>query len=319
MKKNFINSTHIEGLIYEHKLEKKVTGEKSKNPGTEYISGSLSVVTDDEGLNVVEVHFRYVTEVTSRGKPNATYGILLNIIEGKIGSVMEHGAENAGKVKIDSAINLNEWFDDRTPGSPLVSIKRNEGGFIHTVQTLAEKPEARATFNVDIVITGVIRKDEDPERGLPERGIVRGYIFDFRQSLLPVELPITTKFPKALDYFESLEASPKNPVFTRVQGEQVSKVLVKVTTEESAFGEPVVKQTKSTIRDFEITWASPTPYEWDSEDTLLASELAKMMSDRELHLAEVKKSQDEYKATKGNALSGAATPATTVKSGDYQF
>mgnify|MGYP007069880122 CR=1 FL=1 len=28
------NSTHIEGLVYEHSLELRVTGENSKNPGT---------------------------------------------------------------------------------------------------------------------------------------------------------------------------------------------------------------------------------------------------------------------------------------------
>jgi len=29
-----INTTHIEGWLYQHALSLKVTGEKSKNPGT---------------------------------------------------------------------------------------------------------------------------------------------------------------------------------------------------------------------------------------------------------------------------------------------
>lgn len=34
MKKSFFNSTHIEGLVYEHSLELRVSGENSKHPGT---------------------------------------------------------------------------------------------------------------------------------------------------------------------------------------------------------------------------------------------------------------------------------------------
>ena len=47
MKKNILNKTHIEGFLYEHDLELKVTGEKSKNPNTEYIAGSISIATDN--------------------------------------------------------------------------------------------------------------------------------------------------------------------------------------------------------------------------------------------------------------------------------
>ena len=83
MAKKLINQTHVEGYVYEHKLEKKVSGENSKNPGTEFINGILRIATDDAMLNVVDVHFSYVTETTKNGKSNATYGVLLNIIEGK--------------------------------------------------------------------------------------------------------------------------------------------------------------------------------------------------------------------------------------------
>lgn len=53
MKKKLINSTHIEGYVYEHKLELKVSGPNSKNPGTEFINGTLSIATDDDMMNVV--------------------------------------------------------------------------------------------------------------------------------------------------------------------------------------------------------------------------------------------------------------------------
>lgn len=106
MSKKMKNESHVEGYVYEHKLEMKESGPNSKNPGTEFISGTLSVATDDEMLNVVQVHFTYVTAVTAKGKPNNTFNVLQSIIDGKIGSVMEHGKENAGKVRIDTAIGL---------------------------------------------------------------------------------------------------------------------------------------------------------------------------------------------------------------------
>ena len=101
------NETHIEGYLYEHALEKKVSGEKSKNPGTEFISGTVSIATDEDILNIVPVHFTYVTALTSSGKPNATFATLSNIIDGTYDTVMNGGKDNAAKIRIDSAIGLN--------------------------------------------------------------------------------------------------------------------------------------------------------------------------------------------------------------------
>ena len=132
--------------------------------------------------------------------------------------------------------------------------------------------------------------------------------------MLPVEF--TALNHKAVDYFESLDASQKTPVFTKVKGVQVSKTIVKKITEESAFGDASVKEVRNSQRDFVVTWAQTDTYEWDSEDTILASELSEMISAREVYLAEVKKRQDEYQATKGNAIgSSAAAPAK----GEYKF
>lgn len=312
--KKTINNTHIEGYVYEHKLERKVSGDNSKNPGTEFISGTVSIATDDEMLNVVQVHFTYVTEVTAKGKPNATYGVLVNIIDGKIGSVMEHGKENAGKLRIDSAIGLNEWYDTRTANNPLVSVKRNEGGFAHITQDLCDE-KLRSTFEADILITGVIRTEADPEHDQPEKVTVKGCVFDFRNAILPVEFIATS--PKAMDYFEGLDASQKTPVFTKVKGNQISKTVVKRIEEENAFGEPSIKEVRNTQRDFVINWAQPAVYEWDSEETILATELAELISNREVYLADVKKRQDEYQATKGNAIGSSATSAPAK--GEYKF
>ena len=76
MSKNFINKTHIEGVIYEHALEMKTTGPNSKAPGTQYIRGSISIATDNAMTNIVPVYFSYVTAKTNKDKDNATYGVL---------------------------------------------------------------------------------------------------------------------------------------------------------------------------------------------------------------------------------------------------
>ena len=109
--KKMINTTHIEGLVYDHKLEKKVSGKESKNPGTEFINGILNVATDDKGMNVVPVHFSYVTATTSKGGTNNTYNALSRIID-ENPSVVKVGRDNAMKVRIDSAIGLNEFYAD---------------------------------------------------------------------------------------------------------------------------------------------------------------------------------------------------------------
>lgn len=305
--KKMINATHIEGWVYEHKLEAKVSGDTSKNPGTPFIAGTVGIATDDNCMNVVQVHFTYVTETTKTGKPNNTYIILKNIIDGKIGNVMANGKENAGMVRIDSAIGLNEWYDQN---GQFISVKRNEGGFVHQTNELNDEAQ-RATFNTDIVITGCTRLEEDEEKKLPERLIVKGAIFDFRGALLPVEY--TVVHPAAMDYFESLDASQSNPTFTRVQGIQVSQTIVKEIVEDSAFGDAKVKPVKSSYRDYVINWAQANSYEWDDEGTLLASELTEAVANREIHKAEIKKRQDEYQASKGSAI-----PAAPAKGG-YNF
>ena len=309
--KNMINRTHIEGVIYEHDLQVRVTGENSKNPGTEFIMGTVSIATDDAMTNIVPVHFTYVTATTAKGNANATFTTLKQIIDGSLGSVMNNGAEGAAKIRIDSAIGLNEFYSDRNGKEELVSAKRNEGGFVHTTTTLAEDEKLRNTFEVDMLITNVREVEADPDKNLPAKAIVKGAIFDFRKSVLPVEFSATN--PNAMNYFLGLGASAKEPVFTRVKGRQVSETIVRQITEESAFGEPSVREVTSSRKDWVITWAQGDVYAWDDESTITAAELTEAMANREVYLAGVKQRQDEYKASKGQ------TPAATPAKAAFNF
>ena len=309
--KTMKNATHIEGYVYEHDLALKTTGKDSKNPGTEFISGTLSVATDEACTNVIPVHFTYVTAVTSKGAANNTYTYLKNVIDGTVGNVMKNGKENAGKVRIDSAIGLNDFYTDRTGTIELVSAKRNEGGFVHGVPSVSEDERVRNTFEADMLITGVVHQDANEEKQLEERAVIKGAIFDFKGALLPVEF--IAKNPKAISYFEGLDASSKTPVFTKVWGRQISTTVTTTYKEESAFGEANVREVQSNRKEWVITGAAAEPYVWDDESTITAAEVQKAIADREVYLSTVKQRYVEYKEAQ-------KTPSTTTTTaGGFNF
>ena len=307
MKATMKNATHIEGLLYQHALSLKTSGENSKNPGTQFINGTIDIATDDAATNIVSVHFTYVTpKYAKSGSDNATFTTLQNIINGTICNVIEHGIDKAAKVRIDSAIGVNEFYSSRNGKEELVSVKRNEGGFIHVVQNIAADEKLRNTFECDMVIINAREIEPDEDRNRPRQVKVSGYTFDFRKALVPVEF--TALSEGAMDYFLGLDVSPKTPVFTKVWGRQLSQVTMVRTVEESAFGEQKVTETPFTNRDFVITGASSDPYAWDDESTITVQEYNAALADREVALAAIKQRQDEYNASKAQTQAPAATP-----------
>lgn len=313
--KKMINETHVEGLLYDHKLTKKVAGSNAKNPGVEFINGTVDIATDNENMNVVTVHFSYVTPVTSKGKANATFNALNSVIENNQ-SVVNVGAENAISVRVDSAIGLNEFYSDRNGKDELVSVKRNEGGFFHiATDALLDDENARSKWKADMIITKVREIEADPEKNTKARAVISGYVFDFKNALLPVEFVAKTK--SAMDYFLGLECSAVEPIFSCVWGTQLSQTVVRTTTEESAFGEAAVNQTKSTVREFVITGAAKEPYAFDDEDTITAKELKAALAEREITKADIKKRQEEYQASRVTTAKS-KVPASKAD-GSYKF
>lgn len=285
MKNNFVNEVHIKGYLYEHNLEEAVTGAQSKHPGTHYLRGDISIATDEECLNIIKIHYTYVTETTSKGNANRLYGILRDILDGRIKTVIKDGKENAQKISADTSITLNEFYSTRNP-EELVSVKRNEGGFLNLINTLDADEKSRNQFKVDLLITGARRVEADEDRNIPEKVIVKGAIFNFRKELKPTEFTVLN--PNAMDYFEDLGATNREPVFTKIWGRQISETVVRKIVEESAFGEDSVREVTNTHKDFVITGAAKEPYIWDDESTLTAEELTNMMAEREVFLASLK-------------------------------
>lgn len=310
--KKMINKVHIEGWVYDHKLTSKVAGEKAKNPGVTFINGTVDIATDDNCLNIVTIHYSYVTPVTKQNKPNATFNALNSILTDNK-TVVKVGKENAVKVRADTSIGLNEFYSDRSGKEELVSAKRNEGGFIHIItDALSEKDTDRNNWEADTVVTKVREIEADPERNLPAKVVISGYMFDFKNALLPVD--VVAYKESAQNYFLGLEASESNPTFIKLKGQQVSQVIIRTVTEESAFGdEPDVKEFKNTVREFVVTGALP-PYEWDSEESITAQEMKEALASREITKAEIKERQDEY-----NASRSTKAPAAAATEGEYHF
>lgn len=315
MKKDMINREVVEGRLYQHSLElKTVQNQASANYGKEFITGTIDIATDEEGLNVIPVHYTYITETTSTGKKNVTFGVLKSIIDGVGKTWITDGKEAALKVRATPSLALNDFYNRE---GELVSARRNEGGFVNTINDLAPEAE-RNTFRCDMVITSVTTVEADEENGIPADYIkVKGAIFNFRKDILPVEF--TCHDEGGMGYFESLDASPTNPIFTEVRGHIISNVITREIEEESAFGSASVRTVSRTVREWCIDWAKPVEYDFGADDTLTAEELKEAIQNREVYLAEVKKRQEEYQANSTTATAQTTAPKAEVPQGNFIF
>lgn len=320
MRKN-INTENIEGRVYEHDLTlKTVQNQQSTNYGKEFINGSVSVATDEAGLNVLTVHYTYVTEMTKQGKQNATYANLKRIMEGK--TWVSDGKDAAMKVRLTPSAALNDFYPQG--GDQLVSQQRNEGGFVSIVTDLSPEGPGRQKFTFDAVITGVTLVEADPDKNIPEDyAKINCAIFNFRNDILPFSL--VARSQGAIDYFMGLEASPSEPVYTQVWGEIVSTTVKVEKKVESAFGEPTVDISERSQREWVVTGAKPETYIFGEDNTITAEELSKAIADRNVYLEEVKTRAKEYYESKENAVAAAKPagttpiPNATIPAGGFNF
>ena len=314
-----INKEHVEGRVYEHNLAiKTVQNRESANFGKEFIGGTLDIATDDECLNIVTINFTYVTETTAKGTKNETYTALKNIIEtGK--TVLVDGKDAATMVKVDTALGVNDFYTSRNGEEVLVSAKRNDGGFAHIVNKLCDL-DARNTFECDMLINGTRLVEADEEKKIPANYlVVKGAVFNFRNALLPVEFIV--KNEGGINYFESLEASASEPVFTKVWGKINCETIIDKREEESAFGESAVKEYERKIKEWVITGTAKEVYEFgDEKNGITVDDIKKALSDREVYLADVKKRQDDYKASQAaTTTSNTGGAGVTAAQGGFNF
>ena len=324
MRKN-INEEIIEGRVYDHSLQmKKVTNKASKNFGVDFISGNLNVATDEEGLNVIPVHYTFVTEYTKSGAVSSTFVNLKQILDGGK-TWLKDGKDEALKVRLSTAAGLNDFYPGG--GDQLVTTQKNEGGFVSFISELNPDERARKKFTFDVIINKVTIVSADPEHNIPEDfARINVAIFDFKNTLMPFTLIAKdSKAPGSVNYFLGLNASEKNPIYTKVIGEITNTTIVIPKVMENAFGEAIVDSTPRHEREWIITWAQPNPYVFDTPDTITQEELQKAISDRNIYLEEQKAATKKYYAERKTTASSniqngpLPTPSTAVPEGGFNF
>jgi len=313
--KKMINAAKIEGTLYQHSLELRVSGQQSKKPNVEYIRGSIDIATNNAMTNIVSVYFGYTSANYGSGKPNTNYPVLKGIIDGLYGCYTDPNVkDNAAKVRIDTSIALNDFYSNRSGTEELISAKRLEGGFIHITPSINENENMRNRFETDIVICGVkvidaVLNETTGEIMYPEKADIDGRIFGGYKdnfTILPVHFSAIN--PAAINYFLGLNASKSDPVFTKVKGSIVSEQGVRYITEESAFGDASVREVRTSHKDYVIDWAATTPYDIGPESGLLTMEdLKTLAQERETYLATIKSRAQQTMAN--NAISSSAEPA----------
>ena len=304
----FINTEKIEGYVYSTGSNFNQLSERdSKNyPSTKYIAGDLDVAVDDTGLNVITIHYTYVTETYKSGQTNNTYTALKRIIDNPDKTWVNGGKDNAFKVQCTgTSIALNDFIAG--DGSKVAAI-RNENGFCSIVNELGSEAE-RNTFTADMLITRVTHIDADPEKNITEDfTTVSGAIFGYGPVLLPVSFVVRNEM--GMNYFENLDATPSKPVFTKVWGRINCMTIKTKRTEESAFGEAAVQTYERKSREYVITGTAKVPYDFGDEEVLTATDVNKMTQDRQVMLAEVEKRYNERQANK--AAGGASFNAAAA-------
>jgi hypothetical protein len=132
---------------------------------------------------------------------------------------------------------------------------------------------------------------------------------------MAVPVTLIVRVPEGIKYFEGLDASNDNLIYTNVRGKIESVTTTKQIVEESAFGGDSVRTVERTTKAWVIEKANPVPFDLGSEETMTDADVQAALQAYEVHLAEVKKNYDEYQAKKGSApaASTASAPAPAQK------
>ena len=100
------NTVTLYGYVYDSDLSlKQVKNTNSPNFGKDFIQGTLYIAVDDDFLNVIPVYYSYVTPTTKAGRENRTFTTLSKFLD-----YNDVESENFAKVKVDTAIALNDFY-----------------------------------------------------------------------------------------------------------------------------------------------------------------------------------------------------------------
>jgi hypothetical protein len=275
------NVVYVEGYVYNFSLFPNVARPNSKNPGQEYINGTVNIATDEDGINIVSVRYTYVTPTWKNGKENETYTILKALIDGAP-TWDKDGKDKATKLRIQGDVEVNDFMGR---DGNMVETKQVRGGFTHYANDGFR--DKRNNFETDIIITSAVRvevEDGDDYMNLS------GYVFNFRNDFIPVTYSLVNE--AGIKYFEGLDISMNNPYYTYVWGRIVSSTQRIEKQVETAWGAPQVEYTTRTLRMWVVDGCSPDYYDFDDVDTITLDEFKQGLANREQQKAEAKARQE---------------------------
>lgn len=270
-----VNNVTVRGYVFSHRLVERVTGPTSKNPGQEFINGSMEVAIDEQATTTVRINFAYVTPKFRNGNDNDTYKLLKRIITSN--DVYEKVGNRAIKVRVDAQFEPNVFKNRRN--DEVVCSTQIGGSFVHELNPGESFGANPAKFTVDMVIGSAA------EREFPNGGSVfelRGYVFNWRQDVVPITLTVSGEDGRR--YFEDQEY----PMFTNLWGDIESEVVVsqRESTVASAFGAPQVETSERQVMRWNVKGASPEPYEYDDESGITKQEMKEKVLAHETYVAQ---------------------------------
>lgn len=294
--KKMINKSHVEGFLYECTLEEKTSAE-----GKVYISGKVSVEVSEDNIVTVDL---FESAITKAGAGNKKYSAVKALITAP--SILASGRDSAVRVRIDSALDLNDWY---RPDGELISSLRNFGGFVHII--VDNKFTPAATFETDILITSTqddMSKSEDGTMEPNGNLVVNGFIFNYANAIMPVKLLVENE--AGVKFFQNMEQN----TFTKVWGNMITQEVKTSKVEESAFGEDKVVEYTNTRKKYVITGTNKEPYMFGDENVLTVQEVQTALANRNVKLAEAKarSEQKDNKPAQAVKAGGAINPATAI-------
>ena len=288
--RNNKNVVYVEGYVYNFSLFANVTGPNSKNPGQEYINGTVNIATDEDGINIVSVRYTYVTPTWQKsGKENETYTILKSLLDGAP-TWEKDGKDKATKLRIQGDVEVNDFMGR---DGNMVESKQVRGGFTHYANDGFR--DKRNNFETDMLITKTNLVEVENGNDYMQ---ISGYVFNFRNDFIPVTYSLTNE--AGIKYFENLDISMNSPYYVYVWGKIVSTTQKVEHQVETAWGAPQVEYTTRTLRMWEMEGCAPEPYEFNDESTITLTEMKQGLENREQQKAEAKARQE----ARNNSASG---------------
>lgn len=275
------------------------------------IRGSITVLTDAETQNVVEINFLPQSPTYKSGKDNNNYNVLKQIIEEEK-TVERVGEKDAISVRVSCSLSTNPYYTKQNDEYVLSEPAQIKGNFIH----IDAKAKPSAVFNIDCLVQSITPEVNFSGEETSNR-ILKVQVFDdYRKHFFP--LTFKMEMPEGIAFIEREYTQGES--YVTLSGEIINRTIEQAPAENEnmGFGERAQVNKPRTIREYLITGGT-TPREFLMDE----EEMAQARQARETFLAEAKNRAME-KNSKTNTVNGFSSSSsaskTVVKSNNkYNF